>query len=93
MISFGAAWCITNGIWYVLAFAPINLPEWLIWTSRSYIAFLYLPFTPEKLITIPLAIFFQIKLFKNEKTQQQLNEMYAQAKSDWAKFKKKKIDD
>lgn len=45
-ISFGLAWMITNGIWYVFAFVPMGLPDWLVWFSRSYIAFLYLPFTP-----------------------------------------------
>lgn len=88
LISFGLAWIITNGIWYVFAFIPMNLPDWLVWFSVSYIAFLYLPFTPEKLITIPMAIFFQTQLFKSDaKTKKQLDDMYAQAKSDWRKVK------
>ena len=87
-ISFGIAWTITNGIWYVFAFIPMGLPEWLIYTSMSYIAFLYLPFTPEKLVTIPLAIFIHWLLFRNDiKTRKQLDDMYAQAKSDWQKVK------
>lgn len=91
LISFGIAWIITNGIWYVFAFVPIKiLPDWLIWFSRSYIAFLYLPWTPEKLITIPLAIFVHLKLFKRDsKTHEQLEELYTQAKLDWSKFKSK----
>ena len=91
LISFGIAWIITNGMWYIMAFVPIPfLPEWLIWFSRSYIGFLYLPWTPEKLITIPMAIFFHLKLFKNDsKTHEQLEDMYKQAKSDWSKFKSK----
>lgn len=84
LISFGIAWLITNGIWYIMAFVPMNLPDWLVWISRSYVAFLYIPTTPEKLITIPMAIFFQTQLFKNDtKTKKQLQDMYAQAKSDW----------
>jgi len=90
VISFGIAWVITNGIWYVFAFVPMHLPEWLIWFSRSYITFLYIPATPEKLITIPMAIFFQTQLFKrDEKTKKQLDEMYRQAKADWQKVKLK----
>ena len=91
LISFGIAWIITNGMWYVFAFVPIKiLPEWLVWFSRSYIAFLYLPWTPEKLITIPMAIFFHLKLFKKDsKTHEQLQDLYEQAKSDWSKFKSK----
>lgn len=88
LISFGLAWLITNGIWYIFAFIPMRLPDWLVWFSRSYIAFLYLPITPEKLITIPMAIFFQTQLFKSDtKTKKQLDEMYSQAKSDWHKVK------
>ena len=91
LISFGLAWMITNGLWYILAFAPIKwLPSWLVWFSRSYIAFLYLPFTPEKLVTIPIAIFFLTKLFKNHpKTRMQLDDLLLQAKNDWAKVKNK----
>ena len=90
LISFGLAWIITNGMWYVFAFIPMRLPDWLVWFSRSYIAFLYIPTTPEKLITIPMAIFFQTQLFKgDEKTKAQLNDMYSQAKSDWGKVKRK----
>jgi len=66
----------------------MRLPDWLVWFSVSYIAFLYLPFTPEKLVTIPLAIFIQWLLFRNDiKTRKQLDEMYAQAKADWHKVK------
>lgn len=91
LISFGLAWMITNGIWYIFAFAPIKwFPEWLVWFGRAYIAFIYLPMTPEKLITIPIAVFFQTLLFKgHKKTKDQLDIMYAQAKSDWAKVKAK----
>ena len=75
-------------MWYVFAFVPMVLPDWLVWFSRSYIAFLYLPFTPEQLITIPMAIFFQTQLFKGDtKTKKQLDDMYAQAKADWHKVK------
>ena len=88
LISFGLAWTITNGIWYAFAFIPMRLPDWLVWFSRSYIAFLYIPTTPEKLITIPLAIFIQLLLFRNDmKTRKQLDDMYSQAKSDWRKVK------
>ena len=73
------------------AFIPMRLPDWLVWFSRSYIAFLYIPTTPEKLITIPMArIFFQTQLFKgDEKTKAQLNDMYSQAKERLAKSKTK----
>lgn len=88
---FFIAWMITNGIWYVFAFIPLKIfPNWLVWFSRSYIAFLYVPFTPEKLITIPIAIFLQRLFFKkHKKTRDQLDNMYKQAHDDWAKIKSK----
>lgn len=98
IISFGTAWVITNGWAYVIAFVPLNLPSWLKTFALSYIAFLYLPFTPEKLFTIPIAIWLHFKLFKTDtKTQEYLNTMYIQAKKDWVviknKFKKKKASE
>lgn len=55
----------------------------------SYQAFLWLPCTPEKLVTIPLAMWFNSLLFKDEKTQRLLLNMKLQAKEDWSKIKSK----
>ena len=104
LICFGLAWFITNGMWYPIAgmipagVIPIPIvphpfpwmPLWLVNFARAYIVFLFLPFTPEKLVTIPIAIWLLTKLFKNhKKTRAQLDDLYAQAKSDWAKAKVK----
>jgi hypothetical protein len=85
---------ITNGWAYLIAFTPLVKSEWIVWVARTYIGFLYLPWTPEKLITIPIAIWIHIRLFKYDyKTHKQLQEMLQQAKEDWKtvknKFKKK----
>lgn len=66
LLVFGSVWVLSNGIWYVLAFTPINIPEWLRWFSRGYLAILYMPFTPEKIITIPFSIWLYKKIFKEE---------------------------
>ena len=102
LICYGLAWFLTNGMWYVIAgmipvfivpipITPISwMPLWLVNFARAYIVFLYLPFTPEKLVTIPLAIFLLVKLFKNHnKTRVQLDDLYSQSKEDWAKLKNK----
>lgn len=92
LISFGAAWVITNGIWYVLAFAQWDfIPNWLKAFSAAYISILWLPTTPEKFfITLPLAIWIHVRLFKNdEKTHLLLLEMKEEAKNDWEKIKNK----
>ena len=89
LICFGISWIITNGMWYVIALAPLDLPDWLVWIARGYLMVLYWPITPEKFfLTIPFAIYLLTKLFKNHpKTRKQLDDMYAQAKSDWQKVK------
>ena len=57
--------------------------------GAAWQAFLWLPCTPEKLVTIPMAMWFNAKLFKDKKTQQDLANMKEQAWKDWNKFKSK----
>lgn len=90
VISFGFAWLLTNGWAYYFGFTPLNIPIWLRAFALSYLTFIYLPVSPEKLVTIPIAIWIHIKLFKNDKvTHNQLEEMHIQAKQDWLKIKNK----
>jgi len=89
LISFGLAWMITNGWCYIglaIGFA-LNI-NWLKAVCGGYAAILYLPFTAEKLITIPMAMWFQSKLFKkDEKLRQQFIDMKKEAHKDWEKIK------
>ena len=81
---------ITNGWAYLIAFAPLNLPSWVTWLARTYIGIIYLPTTPEKLITFPIAIWVHVRLFKyDHKTKHQLEDMHEQAKQDWITVKTK----
>lgn len=65
LISFLLAWFITNGWSYILLGLGIWLDiTWAKAVSGAYLTFLWLPFTPEKLITIPLALFIQKVLFR-----------------------------
>lgn len=63
--------------------------EWMTNTGAGWQAFLWMPFTPEKLVTIPMAMWFNAKLFKDEKTHNNLAKMKQQAISDWNKIKNK----
>lgn len=66
-ISFFLAWMITNGWSYIaLALGTYFKIKWLITIAGSYQAFLWMPWTPEKLITIPIAIGIHKKLFKKD---------------------------
>lgn len=54
---------------------------WMLKIGTAYYAFLWLPCTPEKLITIPLAIWFHTKLFpKDFKNIQNMNKMLSKEK-------------
>ena len=55
---------ITNGWAYLfIAFGTMLKIKWMAIVGTSYVAFLWLPFTPEKLITIPLSVFLHKILF------------------------------
>lgn len=94
LLCFGLAWMITNGWCYIfIGVGSYYDIEWMFYVGTTYLAFLWLPITPEKIITIPLAIAL-LKLFfpKDEKTLAVLMQMYQKAK-DALKSKKKKEKD
>lgn len=58
---------ITNGHAYILLGLGMFLGiEWMKWYGGTYLAILWMPFTPEKLITIPIGIFIHKLLFKED---------------------------
>ena len=60
-------WVITNGVWYVMAFAPLPFfPSWLKIFSRGYLAFLWLPFSAEKPIIIFISVFLYRFIYKEK---------------------------
>ena len=88
LLCFFLAWFITNGWSYVFVIiGTVCHIEWMFDIGVGWQALLWLPFTPEKLVTIPIAVWFNFKLFKDAKTERLLNDMLAQAKSDWNKIK------
>lgn len=91
LLCFGLAWMITNGWCYIfIGVGSFYDIEWMFYVGTTYLAFLWLPITPEKIITIPLAIAF-LKMFfpKDQQTLAVLMQMYQKAK-DALKGKKKK---
>lgn len=91
LISFGLSWMVTNGWCYLfILFGSVFEIHWMWIVGTSYAAFLYFPFTVEKLITIPMAIFFQTKFFKNDlKLRNQLLELKEEAHKDFRTVKYK----
>ena len=70
VFCFGIAWMITNGWSYVmLGLGTFFQVGWMIAVSSAYLAFLWVPFTPEKIVTTIIAIFLLRWLFpRDEKT-------------------------
>lgn len=64
-VSFLIAWNITNGWCYAfILFGTIFHIKWMRIAGWSYLAFLWLPTTPEKLVTVPLGVAIKKILFK-----------------------------
>lgn len=88
LVCFGLAWIITNGWAYIFigvgSFCDIG---WMLAVGTAYVAFLWMPFTLEKLITIPLAILLLKLLFPKSK---QLQEELKKEKQELLETKKKK---
>lgn len=82
LLCFGIGWMITNGWSYVLFGLGTWLrKEWMVAVSGAYLAFLWLPFTPEKFITITIAITLLRWLFpQDKKTLGILKQTYASLK-------------
>ncbi len=82
LLCFGLAWMITNGWCYIfIGVGTIYEIGWMLAVGTTYFAFLWLPFTPEKIVTIPIAIAFLKWFFpKDEKTLAVLQQMYQKAK-------------
>lgn len=61
------AWMITNGWSYILfglgTFLGIG---WMQWLGGAYMSLLWLPFTPEKLVTLVIALFLLKRLFPQD---------------------------
>lgn len=62
------AWMITNGWSYVLTFigTACDIP-WMVVTGGAYMSLLWVPFTPEKIITVLIALFLMRVIFPHDK--------------------------
>ncbi|MBQ8648459.1 MAG: hypothetical protein IJ470_00120 [Clostridia bacterium] len=92
LLCFGIAWLITNGWAYALiGLGTIFKIGWMIAVASAYLALLWVPFTPEKIITVMLAIVFLKFLFPNdEKTLGQLRALREKIKTKKKEYKEKK---
>ena len=89
LLCFGIAWLITNGWAYIaLGFSTWLGINWLATISGAYLTFLWIPVTPEKILTIIIAIFLLKLLFPNDKkTLKKLQRMKEKVKETTKKVK------
>ena len=90
------AWMITNGWSYVFAFVGTTFGiTWMAVAGAAYMGFLWFPFTPEKIVTLIIAIALMRLLFpKDEETlgvlKQELAELKESVRAASAKRKEKR---
>lgn len=92
LLCFGIAWIITNGWSYILLVAGTYFGiGWMIAVASAYLAFLWLPISPEKLVTIAIAMVLLRFFFPNDtKTLGILKELHAKVKLQAKKKKEEK---
>ena len=83
LLCVGIAWMITNGWAYVLTALGAALGiAWMTAVGGAYLAFLWLPISPEKLATAAIAIVLLRRLFPNDqKTLGVLHALHEKAKA------------
>jgi hypothetical protein len=77
VVCFGLAWMITNGWAYILLILGLTLNINLMYAiAMTYITFIWLPVTPEKIITVTIALFLVKILFPqhNQELKKQIEE-------------------
>ena len=91
LLCFGIAWMITNCWCYVFtALGTLLDITWMTVVGVTYAGLLWIPFTPEKILTVIIAIFLLRVIFPNDKnTLAVLKEEFEEAMADIKKLKAK----
>jgi len=92
LICIAAAWMITNGWSYILfGIGTYYEIHWMSAVSGAYLAFLWLPISPEKIVTFAIAIALLRFLFPNDQnTLAVLIDLHAKAKNAFKSRKQNK---
>lgn len=83
LLCFGIGWIITNGWSYILFALGMALDiHWMTAVAGAYLAFLWLPISPEKIVTCAIAIALLRWLFPDDqKTLAVLRNLLNKAKA------------
>ena len=92
LFCFGMAWLITNGWSYILLVIGSYFEiGWMVGIAGAYLAFLWLPISPEKILTVAIAMLLLKLLFpRDEKTLGVLKALYADTKQSIAARRERK---
>lgn len=93
LLCLAIAWLITNGWAYILlGIGTFFKIKWMVAIASGYLAFLWLPVSPEKILTVIIAMVLLRLFFPNDsKTLAVIKNMYARTKSKFKNRKKKTI--
>ncbi len=92
LLCFGIGWMITNGWAYVMLGLGVLLDVgWACTVASAYLTLLWIPMTPEKILSVAIAILLLRKLFPNdEKTLGVLRELFSKAKAEVSERRNRK---
>jgi len=95
LLCLALGWMITNGWSYILlgigTYLEIN---WMVAVAGAYLAFLWLPISPEKLVTIAIALALLRWLFPGDtKTLAVLRRWYEKAKAAVIRRRERKAEE
>ena len=99
LLCFGIAWLITNGWSYILLGIGTYFGiGWMVALAGGYLTLLWLPISPEKIVTVAIAIALLKVLFPNDKRTLAVlvnmkNAVLDKIRSGKNKREKNKIDD
>ena len=83
LIIYLPIWFLMSGWTYLFIFLGTKYHVgWMLASGTFWATVLWLPFTPEKLITIPLTLYLYVKLF-GHKESEKLEAMVLEAHKDW----------
>lgn len=92
LLVYTPIWFLMSGWTYLFIFLGMKYNmQWMLIAGSTWAGILWLPCTPEKIITIPLTLYLYTKIFgnKNKKTIEKLERMHEQAKEDLQLIKHK----
>ena len=96
LICFGIGWIITNGWSYIMfGIGMLTDTAWMLAVSGAYLAFLWLPVSPEKIVTCAIALVLVKLLFPKHQTalKAQVKEVLRKSEKPSKKEKKKQRSD